>query len=287
MNAFVKFLWALFAVNALYIVYNVYKKNSHTNQAHSFDNFWISIMSTKPEASAINEEKRFSNKSENLDDGMGDELSYKFFASTIQCSDDELTQFPGSVIKQKAKNYLSDQSVLQRTKECSNYFTKVDTHGFSQVTKEEEETPIAFSIKVHREIGILEMFMALYFRPSDAYCIHVDAKASREVFATVNGIVNCYNHMFPKAAVFMPRQSVPVFWGTGGSILEADWICYREFHELGNQWKYLTSVVGTELPLVSIQRLRYVLNKNKGNVVVINEKNRNTDRQLQFWEIQR
>lgn len=221
----------------------------------------------------------FSNKSE--------QLSYELFASTIQCSRANKSTLNSSELEQKAKDYMSEQRLVERTRECSNYFAEIDSHGFSPSTKEETETPIAFTIKVHKEIGILEMFMALYFRPSDAYCIHVDAKAGKEVFAAVKGMIKCYNQMFPQSAVFMPRQAIPVFWGAGGSILEADWICYRELYELGSRWKYLTSGAGTELPLVSIQRLRHVLQRYGGYLLMINDKNGNPDRQLHFWEMHR
>ena len=216
------------------------------------------------------------------------ELSYNYIASKIQCTNyNKSIRHHRSEIEQKAKDYLSHQSIAHRTKECSNYIAQINSLGSVPVTKEENETRIAFSIKVHKEIGILEMFMALYFRPSDAYCIHVDAKASKEVFAAVKGIVKCYNQMFPHSTVFIPRHAIPVFWGRGRSILEADWICYRELHELGNQWNYLTSGAGTELPLVSIQRLRHVLKKHGGNLLMVNTRNTYTERQHDFWEMQR
>ena len=76
-----------------------------------------------------------------------------------------------------------------RTSDCAAYFDKIDTFAFEPVTSAEKRFPLAFSFQVHLHIGILEMFLALYFRPTDSYCIHVDEKAGRDVLQAVNGIL--------------------------------------------------------------------------------------------------
>ena len=84
----------------------------------------------------------------------------------------------------------------------------------------------------------------------------------------------------------MASHRIPVFWGNGGSILEADLICYRELLATNRKWKMLASVAGTELPLVSIQRFRERLEEAGGNAMQVMA-NPNKERQSQHWEIQR
>ena len=66
---------------------------------------------------------------------------------------------------------------------------KIDTFAFLPATRAERQFPLAFSFTVHKQIGILEMFLSLYFRPTDSYCFHVDEKAHKDIKKAVQGIV--------------------------------------------------------------------------------------------------
>jgi hypothetical protein len=46
------------------------------------------------------------------------------------------------------------------------------------VEKYESETPLAFAILIHSQIGLFEALLALLFRPQNSYCIYVDQKTS-------------------------------------------------------------------------------------------------------------
>ena len=61
--------------------------------------------------------------------------------------------------------------------------------------------------------GILEMFLALTFRPGDSHCIHVDPKADETTTKAIKAVIKCYNHKFPNATVFQVPHPVSVFWG--------------------------------------------------------------------------
>ena len=131
------------------------------------------------------------------------------------------------------------------------------------------------------------MFLSLYFRPTDAHCIHIDAKADPKVFKTVLGLVHCYNEVFPNALVFIPRQVIPVFWGLGGTLMEADFICYRELMARSDKWKYVGNVAGTELPFVSIQRFRQKIKDSNGVSVSVGKITKFGDRMQHYWEMER
>ena len=88
----------------------------------------------------------------------------------------------------KIRQFLSDKSVSERTSKCDNYFEQMlqfSAHAtleqFMGETGKADEDPnsnftIAFSHAVHHHVGIFELFLALYFRPKNLHCIHVDIK---------------------------------------------------------------------------------------------------------------
>lgn len=196
--------------------------------------------------------------------------SYKQLALNLDCQDNSSYNDPR--FKSAARDFLTNSEIVARCSNCSEYFEAINSNGFAQTTTEELETPLAFAYTVHKDIGILEAFLSLYFRPMDAHCIHVDAKADMGIYKTVQSIVRCYNEVFPESLVFISRQSIPVFWGKGGSMMEADIICYRELISRSNKWKYVSNVAGTELPFVSIQRFRQKLRDANGNSIRITRK---------------
>ena len=132
------------------------------------------------------------------------------------------------------------------------------TVAFEPVTAEELEFPLAFSHQVHKEFGIFEMFLMLMYRPHNFHCIHVDKKASAAVRRTVETIVNCYQSKFSTDSIFIAEESIPVFWGHM-SVLEADFICMRELLRKSTRWKFVATLAGTEMPMVSYQEFRQLL----------------------------
>ena len=64
---------------------------------------------------------------------------------------------------------------MERTNNCVNYFKTLNTVAFDPMTREEEAFPLAFAYTVHENIAIVEMFLALFFRPTDYHLslIHI------------------------------------------------------------------------------------------------------------------
>ena len=58
---------------------------------------------------------------------------------------------------------------------------------------------------VHRQVGIFELSLALLFRPTDSYCIHLDRKAPDMIKEAVTGIVESYQAAFPEANIFLTK----------------------------------------------------------------------------------
>ena len=61
--------------------------------------------------------------------------------------------------------------------------------------------------------GILEMFLAVTFRPGDSHCVHIDPKADEATTKAIKAVIGCYNDKFPNATVFAVPHPVSVFWG--------------------------------------------------------------------------
>ena len=61
--------------------------------------------------------------------------------------------------------------------------------------------------------GILEMFLALTFRPGDSHCIHIDPKADKATTRAIKAVISCYNYKFPNTTVFEVPHPVSVYWG--------------------------------------------------------------------------
>ena len=78
---------------------------------------------------------------------------------------------------------FSEEAILKRTQNCSAYFYVIpaifqnpDIYEFERDVLSDDVDAIAYNILVHSQPGIVELFLALYFRPSDHYVFHLDAK---------------------------------------------------------------------------------------------------------------
>jgi len=95
------------------------------------------------------------------------------------------------------QNFYSDESIIQRTNNCDNYFSGLSPIGkpfsaFQPLSKEELAFPLAWAFSAYHQIGILEMFLASSFRPNDPICIHVDAKSSDISWMAAKQLIGCY-----------------------------------------------------------------------------------------------
>ena len=131
---------------------------------------------------------------------------------------------------------------------------------------------------MHTQIGILEMFLVTMFHPQDSHCIHVDTKASSLIHNAVRRIVQCHQHYFPMANIFMTPRAISVSWGHA-SVLDADIICLRELDRQDKNWKMFINSAGTELPLLNHFKLRQRLRTDRGRNFLDFSLNVNPERQ--------
>lgn len=138
------------------------------------------------------------------------------------------------------KYEISSREYIDMTKNCPKFIQK---RGYitSSLTEEELNFPIAFSILMFDYVEQTERLLRAIYRPQNIYCIHVDAKASDEIFEAVSGIVNCFENVFTS-------RRINVTWGTH-SVLEPDIICMHEEWNKSKKWKYFINLTGQEFPL--------------------------------------
>ena len=155
-------------------------------------------------------------------DGEFDSISK--ILSKIDCTDN--SSYADNDTLSKTLSFLSEEAILQRTGDCDSYHEAMDFFGqevsFARLSLI-SESPLAFSHSIHGQAGILEVFLALTFRPGDSHCFHIDAKASDLTAKAVEAIISCYNQKYPSTTMFAIQHPLPVYWGHF-SVLEVS--CY-------------------------------------------------------------
>ena len=120
------------------------------------------------------------------------------------------------------QDWSDENIILKRAENCENYYDNVPVFSFNHeiVQKEKKEfgdraTPLAFSHMLHHQVSIYEVFLAMYFRPINFYCIHVDVKANDSVRGTVEQLVKCYSNKTTTGKIFVldKSESLDVRWG--------------------------------------------------------------------------
>ena len=139
---------------------------------------------------------------------------------TIDCNDS--SSYNGIATQNQALSFLSEDAILQRTADCDSYFKNMDIFGQELSTSrlkltsgipELRHSPLAFSHSIHKQAGILEVHLALTFRPGDSHCFHIDQKARLKTTKAMESIISCYNQKFPNTTMFSVPRPVPVYWG--------------------------------------------------------------------------
>ena len=134
---------------------------------------------------------------------------------------------------------VSDEEILAKaSKGCwnviSNYSFKYD---WREITLEEENYPIAYSILAHHKTEQLLMLLAQIYSPQNAYCIHIDAKASNNMFEAVEAVVKC----FPNVILASKRENVVY---ASFSRLQADINCMKDLLKSPIKWNHLINLCG-------------------------------------------
>ena len=142
-----------------------------------------------------------------------------------------------------------------RIDNCLEYF--LARSYTKMIAEEERQFPLAYGILMYKNVCQLERLLQAIWRPSNLYCVHIDADADPRIKHNVKEIAKCFKN------VFVPFKLIDVTWPEG-SILEADMICMKElFNHKENYWGYYLNLNAHEYPLktnLDIVRILKILN---------------------------
>ena len=113
--------------------------------------------------------------------------------------------------KNEDKNWFKEEEIIKRTTNCKKYFSEylpvlamnneIIEHERKVVNS--KDTKLAFSHMLHNHVAIYEAFLAMYFRPYNFYCIHIDLKADVVVWDAVESLIGCYKNEITSGKIFM------------------------------------------------------------------------------------
>ena len=107
---------------------------------------WISKDSSNNKNKSADEgEDTFAAYSTNMSTTQPPLVTLDLLVSKVQCQNDSDFTSNWPEVHEKVKTFLEDKAISERTIDCDSYFSIVSTHAFEEVTREEDEFPIAFS----------------------------------------------------------------------------------------------------------------------------------------------
>ena len=148
-----------------------------------------------------------------------------------------------------------DYGILEKTKDCHDY-RKSSGYYETPQSVEEEDFPLAFTIRMHEKVTMAEKLLLAIYHPQNVYCVHIDQKSTPIIHQAMASIVECLPN------VFITTRNINFIYA-GFSAVEADMICMEELLKSSVQWKYLLNMAGSEFPLktnLELVRVLKVLN---------------------------
>ncbi|XP_052802481.1 beta-1,3-galactosyl-O-glycosyl-glycoprotein beta-1,6-N-acetylglucosaminyltransferase-like [Mya arenaria] len=117
-------------------------------------------------------------------------------------------------------------------------------HGYHdiRVTREELNFPLAFSVLMHEHPSQTEQLVRTIYRPNNVYCIHVDAKASKETFRVMKQLSTCFDNVYMVEA---RERMVHASFTHVSAIMK----CMRILRNTDVNWKYFINLSGSDFPL--------------------------------------
>lgn len=144
-----------------------------------------------------------------------------------------------------------DVFFLNATRDCDAFKMRRGYH-LRPISQEEADFPLAFNLLVHTKLEQVEDMLRAIYRPQNLYCIHIDAKASKEFTSAVQAISGCFDN------VFVASRLEVLTWG-GYNRLQADINCMNDHINRTVPWKYLINTAGLAYPLKTIEEMVKVL----------------------------
>lgn len=155
------------------------------------------------------------------------------------------------------QDQITNSHYIEITQSCDNF---KDMFGYLnyEVTQEENDFPIAFSILMHENVEQMERLLRMIYRPHNVYCIHVDFKASTDIQNAVRAIIQCFQN------VILSVKQIAVRWAEY-TVLEAELACMETLWKFPIKWKYFINLTGRDFPLKTNWELVQILKVYNGS----------------------
>lgn len=131
--------------------------------------------------------------------------------------------------------------ILSLAKNCT---ALLDVHGYVKrsLSLEEQEFPLAFTIKMHSSADQGEQLLRNIYRPHNVYCIYVDRKTIKQIFNIMQQLGRCFDNVF----VVEGRKRVTY---ASIDLVHAELECMKILMRSNVKWKYYINLTGQEFPL--------------------------------------
>jgi len=156
----------------------------------------------------------------------------------------------------KTRNPVSDSDILTIYDPVIDCEASRKRFSHPNLTKDEQEMPIAFSLTVYKGARLLERILQAIYMPNNVYCIHIDSKSSRVFRSAIEAMVRCLPN------VFIAEESADVVWGHF-SLVQAQLNCMTELLQSSVDWKYYISLIGQDFPLYDNRQIVAALKRLK------------------------
>ncbi|XP_076457275.1 N-acetyllactosaminide beta-1,6-N-acetylglucosaminyl-transferase-like [Babylonia areolata] len=148
------------------------------------------------------------------------------------------------------------------TANCSLY--RRQAGYIKNVSAEEREFPLAFSLMVYKEPEQVERLLRAVYRPHNVYCLHVDLKTLPQVVQDLRDLTSCLPN------VLWTKERLDVEWGHF-NVLLMEVLCMRTLWASGVTWRYFINLTGQEFPLKTNRELVRILRAYNGANDILGE----------------
>lgn len=158
---------------------------------------------------------------------------------------------------------ISDETFIDElTANCTATYNNFVNSFY--ISKIEKSFPLAFEMLVYYKPIRIQQYIRLLknlYRPQNFYCIHIDKKSP----AKWKQFVKTFSSCFPNIVV--AKKQIRVEYARS-SILYAHMECFQELLQMSHEWKYVISLHGTELPLMTNKEIvETLVNLNGSNAI--------------------
>lgn len=159
-------------------------------------------------------------------------------------------------------NFVEEQDggLVNLTSNCPHYLSSRG-YGAIQVSEEEKDFPLAYSMVVHKSAWMVERLLRSVYSPNNLYCIHYDQKSSAQFKLAMANLARCLPNVF----IASKLESVIYAHITR---LKADLNCLSDLLESKIKWRYSINLCGQDFPLRSNRELVAELRKLRGQNMV-------------------